>query len=115
MCGVRAADELAAVYAQPGRSRWSRGRWAWSEWSCPAVSVRGWDHVEQRPILDATFLLFEEDHGMRCARCDRLVERGQPYQSVPTGMYENGDSTHSLLCVYCVTAPARVLPSDGAT
>lgn len=71
------------------------------------MAVRGWDHVEHRPILDGTFLLFEDDHGMRCASCNHLVLRGQPYQSVPTGMYENGDSMNELRCVYCVTGTPK--------
>ena len=77
------------------------------------TGIRGWDHVEGRPVFDATFPLFEEDHGMRCAACDRVVLRGQPYQSVPTGLYENGDSTAELRCVYCVTDHASDRTASG--
>lgn len=71
------------------------------------TGVRGWDYVEGCPTLQATFPLFEDDHGMRCAACNRVVERGQPYVSIPTGVYEDGDTVNELRCVYCATGTAQ--------
>lgn len=69
------------------------------------VSVRGWDYVHERPTLDGTFPLWEEDHGLRCLGCQRVVRRGQPYMSVPQAVYANGDSLSEPRCVYCALSP----------
>lgn len=40
-------------------------------------------------------------HGLRCGECKRLIGNGQPYADTITGVCENGDTVHLLVCVYC--------------
>lgn len=72
---------------------------------CDTTPEQGWDHVNDRPTLVMTYRLFEEDHGLRCPRCQRIVTRGQPYEAIMTGVTDDGEPVSELVCVYCA-APA---------
>lgn len=75
---------------------------------------QGWDCVEGRPTLVMTYRLFEEDHGLRCPRCQREVLRGQPYEAILDGMTEDGEPFSELVCVYCAPpADKAASPEQG--
>jgi hypothetical protein len=39
--------------------------------------------------------------GIQCAECDRQIPVGKPYDYRPDGVYDNGDTIGTLVCVYC--------------
>lgn len=43
-------------------------------------------------------------HGLRCSRCHRVIEVGQPYERVLDSILDDEEATPILLlvCVYCV-------------
>lgn len=73
----------------------------------PTTLQQGWDHVNDRPTMVMTYRLFEDDHGLRCPRCQRVVLRGQPYESVMTGVNDDGAPVSELICVYCAGGQAK--------
>lgn len=60
--------------------------------------------------LTATFALFENSHGLRCAGCAREIGRGQPYADRPHGLAQDGTEHVDLVCAYCAYPDLDVTP-----